>query len=105
MRRTNSFKIEWDNPEEARELALGCSTLWNKLNHKRRQSFFHEKGFDCSSDELYDDFKESLLLSEEAQLPHHERNFSIPSNSRGGSMSNRSQIPEIFDRRHSRERT
>ncbi|RZN63168.1 MAG: transposase [Methanonatronarchaeia archaeon] len=58
MKRTNRFNIEWNDTEEARDLALGCSTLWNKLTHKRRQSFFDEDDeFDWSSDELYDDFK------------------------------------------------
>ncbi len=54
----NRFNIEWDDPEEAKSLALGFSTLWNKLTHKGRQSFFDEdEEFDWSSDELYDDFK------------------------------------------------
>ncbi|PTD94383.1 transposase, partial [archaeon SCG-AAA382B04] len=58
MKRTNRFNIEWDDSEEAKSLALGCSTLWNKLTHKRRQSFFDgDEEFDWSSGELYDDFK------------------------------------------------
>ncbi|MEF8835713.1 MAG: hypothetical protein V5A76_06120 [Candidatus Thermoplasmatota archaeon] len=57
MKRTNRFNIRWDNPQEAKDLALGCSTLWNKLTYKRRQSFFDDGEFDWSSDELYDEFK------------------------------------------------
>ncbi|MFO7791413.1 MAG: hypothetical protein R6W73_00330 [Candidatus Saliniplasma sp.] len=58
MKRTNRFNIEWDDPEEAEGLAIGCSTLWNKLNYKRRGSFFDEdEEFDWSSEELYDEFK------------------------------------------------
>ncbi len=58
MKRTNRFNIEWDDPEEVEGLAIGCSTLWNKLNYKRRESFFDEdEEFDWSSDELYDEFK------------------------------------------------
>ncbi|MBS3790832.1 MAG: transposase, partial [Candidatus Thermoplasmatota archaeon] len=57
MKRTNRFNIRWDNPQEAKDLALGCSTLWNKLTYKRRQSFFDDRNFDWSSDELYDEFK------------------------------------------------
>jgi putative transposase len=58
MKRTNRFNIKWDDPEEAKSLALGCSTLWNKITHKRRQSFFDkDKQFDWSSDELYTEFK------------------------------------------------
>lgn len=58
MKRTNIFNIEWDDPEEAEGLGIGCSTLWNKLNYKRRESFFdNDKEFDWSSDELYDEFK------------------------------------------------
>ncbi|MFW6064320.1 MAG: RNA-guided endonuclease InsQ/TnpB family protein [Candidatus Natronoplasma sp.] len=57
MKRTNRFNIRWDSPQEAKDLALGCSTLWNKLTYKRRQSFFDDKNFDWSSDELYDEFK------------------------------------------------
>ncbi len=58
VKRTNSFNIKWDNPEEIRDLAKGCAVLWNKLNYKRRQSFFdEEEEFGWSSDEFYDDFK------------------------------------------------
>lgn len=56
MKRTNSFNIEWDNPKDIHSLAVGCATLWNKLNYKRRQTFF-DGNIDWSSDELYDDFK------------------------------------------------
>jgi len=58
MKRTNSFNIKWDDPDEIHALAEGCAVLWNKLNYRRRQSFFDKNsGFDWSSDELYDDFK------------------------------------------------
>jgi len=58
MKRSNRFNIRWDDPQEAKDLALGCSTLWNKLTYKRRQSLFDDnRDFDWSSDELYDEFK------------------------------------------------
>ena len=82
MKRTNRFNIEWDDPEEARDLAIGCSTLWNKLNYKRRESFFDEdEEFDWSSDELYDEFKSwvsrglhpSILASAAEIVRRHSR--------------------------------
>ena len=54
--RTNSFSIKWSDPQDIRNLAIGCATLWNKLNYRRRQTFF-DGDMDWSSDRFYDDFK------------------------------------------------
>lgn len=56
MKRTNTFAIKFRNNDEALSLAKGCTTLWNKLTYKRRQSFFSGE-FDWSSQAEYDSFK------------------------------------------------
>jgi len=59
MKRTNTFIIEWDNPEGIKNLAVGCATLWNKLNYDRRQSFFDGRfDFRDFRDDMYDEFKD-----------------------------------------------
>ncbi|MFX1520809.1 MAG: RNA-guided endonuclease TnpB family protein [Promethearchaeota archaeon] len=56
MRRTNSFAIVFTHPERVIQLAVGCVVLWNKLNFKRRQSFF-KGNLDWDSKAEYDEFK------------------------------------------------
>lgn len=56
MRRTNIFRIVFKHPERVKRLAVGCAVLWNKLNFKRRQSFFKGQ-FDWDSKIEYDEFK------------------------------------------------
>ncbi len=59
MKRTNSFVIEWNNLEEIKSLAIGCTTLWNRLNYERRQAFFDERfDFEDFKDEMYNEFKD-----------------------------------------------
>ena len=56
MRRTNTFELVFKHPERVRNLAVGCAVLWNKLNFKRRQSFFKGQ-LDWDSKTEYDEFK------------------------------------------------
>ncbi|MFX1520300.1 MAG: RNA-guided endonuclease TnpB family protein [Promethearchaeota archaeon] len=56
MRRTNRFVIVFTHPEWVLRLTVSCAVLWNKLNFKRRQSFFQGK-FDWDSNAEYDAFK------------------------------------------------
>lgn len=53
MRRTNTFLIE--PTDQFCKLAELCSTLWNVVNYKRRQSFFEGK-VDWNTDHEYRDF-------------------------------------------------
>lgn len=59
LKRTNKFIIEWGNPDEIKDLAIGCATLWNKLNYERRQAFFDKEfEFENFKDEMYGEFKD-----------------------------------------------
>jgi len=51
MERVNTFTVE-DNPR-LRELAEGCSRLWNELNHERRQAYINYKKFSWYPKHLY----------------------------------------------------
>lgn len=59
MKRTNTFKVVWGDPDDVNDLATGCAVLWNKLNYRRRQSFFDEdRDFDWEHKDLYNEFKD-----------------------------------------------
>lgn len=71
LRRTNNFRIKWADPGQAKSEGIGCATLWNKLNYRRRQSFFDEandNNIDWSWNDLYDDFKEWIGSSVAQQI-------------------------------------
>lgn len=53
MIRTNTFLVE--PTPDLQKLAELCSTLWNVVNYKRRQSFFNE-GINWNTDQEYRDF-------------------------------------------------
>lgn len=56
MKRTNTFKVVFEQPRKILSMGRGCAVLWNVLNYKRRQSFFSgEFNWDCT--EEYDSFK------------------------------------------------
>ena len=56
MKRTNTIAVSFAN-DDITKLADGCATLWNKLNYRRRQSFFSEiEDFDWSSQQEYESF-------------------------------------------------
>jgi len=58
-KRTNTYKIEWDNPKQAYSIGFGCAVMWNKLNYRRRQSFFDDNSseIDWSYKDIYDELK------------------------------------------------
>jgi len=56
MNRSNTFKIIFNHPEVVIDKAIGCATLWNKLNYRRRQSFF-EGEINWEAKDFYDEFK------------------------------------------------
>lgn len=53
MIRTNTFLVE--PTPDLQKLAELCSSLWNVVNYKRRQSFFNE-GINWNTDQEYRDF-------------------------------------------------
>ena len=57
MKRINTFKIIFKHLEIVMGRAEGCAVLWNKLNYRRRQSFFNKGKIDWESKDLYDEFK------------------------------------------------
>ncbi|GAG35123.1 unnamed protein product, partial [marine sediment metagenome] len=56
MIRSNTFVVKFNNPSAVKDIAEGCSTLWNVINYRRRQSFFSGI-IDWSYKGEYDDFK------------------------------------------------
>ena len=57
MKRNNTFKVIFKHPKIVKDRAIGCATLWNKLNYRRRQSFINNRDIDWTSKDIYDDFK------------------------------------------------
>jgi len=61
MKRTNKFRLR-PTIEQEKALFSLCemsAVLWNKVNYKRRQSFFSGE-VDWDTKELYDEFKKIL---------------------------------------------
>jgi putative transposase len=56
MKRSNIFKVVFKHPKDVMDRAVGSATLWNKLNYRRRQSFF-EGEIDWEWKDIYNEFK------------------------------------------------
>jgi len=58
-KRTNIYKIEWNDPAQAQSIGIGCAVMWNRVNYRRRQSFFDEDSpeIDWSYKDIYNDLK------------------------------------------------
>jgi putative transposase len=55
MERTNVFMLAPTEEKERRlfETAFGCAKLWNEVNYRRRQAYFHYQPIEWYPEGLY----------------------------------------------------